>query len=114
MSPPTGLVPRTVGPATIAVLVVVYTASWLVVGPPDGETWASHLGQLAGADAVLLMSIGLVLISTLPWVEELVRRHRPHRDLAPAGRHRRTGPAPPARPARHELRVQQLGSDAAV
>ena len=61
--------PRSAGPVTIAVLVVVYTSSWLVVGPADGETWVSHLGQLAGADAVLLMSIGLVLISTLPWVE---------------------------------------------
>ena len=59
---------RRVGPATVGVLAVALAVLWSVVGPSDGS-WASFLGQLAGAEAVLLMSIALVLISTLPWVE---------------------------------------------
>ena len=37
---------------------------------PRGESTASYLGQLLGAESILLLSIGLVLISMLPWVEE--------------------------------------------
>jgi predicted ferric reductase len=59
---------RRVGPATVGVLVVGLAVLWSVVGPSDGS-WSSFLGQLAGAEAILLMSIALVLISTLPWVE---------------------------------------------
>jgi predicted ferric reductase len=59
---------RRVGPATVGLLVVSLGVLWLVVGPSDG-VWNTFVGQLAGAEAVLLMSIALVLISTLPWVE---------------------------------------------
>jgi predicted ferric reductase len=59
---------RRVGPVTVGALVVALAVLWLIVGPSDGS-WSSYLGQLAGAEAVLLFSIALVLISTLPWVE---------------------------------------------
>ena len=42
---------------------------WLVARP-SGESDASYIGQFLGAESVLLLSIALVLISTLPWVEE--------------------------------------------
>ena len=62
-------VAREVGPATIGVLVVAQGVLW-VVARPAGEPTARYLGQLLGAESILLLSIGLVLISTLPWVEE--------------------------------------------
>ena len=62
-------VAREVGPATIAVLVVALGVLW-VVARPAGEPTGSYLGQLLGAESILLLSIGLVLISMLPWVEE--------------------------------------------
>ena len=62
------LVARELGPATILLLVAAYAALW-VLARPAGEDAGSYLGQLLGAEAVLLLSIGLVLISTLPWVE---------------------------------------------
>ena len=34
-----------------------------------GQGGASYVGQLCGAESILLLSIALVLISTLPWVE---------------------------------------------
>jgi len=36
---------------------------------PSGEPTARFIGELVGAEAVLLMSIGLVLVSSLVWVE---------------------------------------------
>jgi predicted ferric reductase len=60
---------REVGPATIGVLVVAQCALWLVAWPA-GEPTGRYVGQLLGAESILLLSIGLVLISTLPWVEE--------------------------------------------
>jgi predicted ferric reductase len=60
---------RDVGPATIGALVVVQALLWSVARPA-GEPTPRYLGQLLGAEAVLLLSIGLVLISTLPWIEE--------------------------------------------
>jgi predicted ferric reductase len=59
---------RDVGPVTVTVLVVAYAAVWLLARPP-GEPLARHVGQMLGAESILLLSIGLVLISTLPWVE---------------------------------------------
>ncbi|MBI4899798.1 MAG: ferredoxin reductase family protein [Actinobacteria bacterium] len=59
---------RRVGPVTVMLLVVAYAALWLVARPagvPTGTFW----GQLLGAQSVLLLSMGLVLVSTLPWVE---------------------------------------------
>ncbi len=54
---------------TIAVLVVVQAGVWIVAQPAK-EPAGSYVGQLLGAESILLLSIGLVLISTLPWVEE--------------------------------------------
>ena len=62
-------VAREIGPTTIAVLVVAQGVLWLVARP-TGEPTVSYLGQLLGAESILLLSIALVLISTLPWVEE--------------------------------------------
>jgi predicted ferric reductase len=62
-------VAREVGPTTICALVVALAVLW-VVARPAGEPAGSFVGQLLGAEAILLLSIGLVLISTLPWVEE--------------------------------------------
>jgi predicted ferric reductase len=63
------LVARDVGPATIGVLVVGMGVLWLVARPA-GEPAGSYLGQVLGSESILLLSIGLVLIGTLPWVEE--------------------------------------------
>ncbi len=59
---------RELGPATIALLVVAQAVLW-TVARPSGESSGSYAGQLLGAESVLLLSIGLVLISTLPLVE---------------------------------------------
>ncbi len=61
--------PREAGPLTIAALVVAMGLLW-ILARPQGETTRSYLGQFLGAESVLLLSIGLVLISMLPWVEE--------------------------------------------
>ena len=60
---------RSPGPLTIAALVVALAILW-IVARPGGESTRSYVGQFLGAESVLLLSIGLVLISTLPWVEE--------------------------------------------
>ena len=60
--------PSTLGPATIAALAVGQFVLWLVMWP-SGQSTGSYIGQLLGAEAVLLMSIGLVLISSLSLVE---------------------------------------------
>ena len=52
----------------IAVLVVVFATLW-AADRPAGQPAGSYLGQLLGAESVLLLSISLVLVSTLPWVE---------------------------------------------
>jgi predicted ferric reductase len=62
-------VARDVGPATIGLLVVAQGVLW-AVAQPAGEPNGRFVGQLLGAESILLLSIGLVLISTLPWVEE--------------------------------------------
>ena len=62
-------VAREVGPATIALLVAGLGILWAVAQPP-GEGGGAYVGQFLGAESILLLSIGLVLISTLPWVEE--------------------------------------------
>jgi hypothetical protein len=62
------LAARDVGPGTIGVLVLAQAVLW-AIARPSGETTASYLGQLLGAESVLLLSIGLVLVSMLPWVE---------------------------------------------
>jgi predicted ferric reductase len=62
-------VAREVGPATVGLLVLLLGLVWVVARPP-GEPGRAYLGQFLGAESILLLSIGLVLISTLPWVEE--------------------------------------------
>jgi predicted ferric reductase len=62
-------VPRDVGPATIGVLVCAMAVLWLVARPA-GEPTRSYVGQFLGGESILLLSIALVLISTLPWVEQ--------------------------------------------
>jgi predicted ferric reductase len=62
-------VARDVGPAAIGVLAVALGALW-IVARPAGQPTRSYVGQLFGAESLLLLSIGLVVISTLPWVEE--------------------------------------------
>ncbi|MHB1009619.1 MAG: ferredoxin reductase family protein [Propionibacteriaceae bacterium] len=60
---------RRVGPVTLLLLVVSYAVVWLLsrpAGVPTGTFW----GQLLGAESVLLLSMGLVLVSTLPLVEQ--------------------------------------------
>src|SRR5437773_11883421 len=60
---------REIGPVAIAALVAAMGLLW-IVARPEGESTRSYVGQFLGAESVLLLSIGLVLISTLPWVEE--------------------------------------------
>jgi predicted ferric reductase len=62
-------VAREIGPATIGLFVVGLGVLWAVAQPP-GQPGRAYLGQFLGAESILLLSIGLVLISTLPWVEE--------------------------------------------
>jgi predicted ferric reductase len=68
-APRVRFVAREVGPATIGVLVVAQAVLW-ILARPAGEPSGSYVGQLLGAESIVLLSIGLVLISTLPWVEE--------------------------------------------
>ena len=60
---------RHLGPATIVGLVVGYVVLWIALRPA-GEPTGAYAGQLVGAVSVLLLSAALVLISSLPWVEE--------------------------------------------
>ena len=62
------LLARELGPVTIVVLVAAYAGLW-ALARPAGEDTGSYIGQAFGAVAVLLFSIALILISTLPWVE---------------------------------------------
>jgi predicted ferric reductase len=63
------VVARHLGPVTIVGLTVAYAALWLVLRPA-GEPGGAYAGQLVGAVSILLLSGALVLISSLPWVEE--------------------------------------------
>ncbi|HZC06832.1 MAG TPA: hypothetical protein VE338_14450 [Ktedonobacterales bacterium] len=62
------LAPRILGPIAIVALIVALAVIW-VIGRPANVPTARFIGQLVGAEGVLLMSMGLVLISTLQWVE---------------------------------------------
>ena len=76
------------GPATIGALAVAFALLWIAVGPRGGG-WVSFAGQLAGAEAVLLMSTAMVLISMLPlveaWFDGIDRAAIWHRRLSIAG-----------------------------
>ncbi|MCX6391140.1 MAG: hypothetical protein NTX95_01395 [Actinobacteria bacterium] len=73
---------RYLGPAIVLLLVAGYALLWLLARPadpvvvmpaPDGDHegggTASYIGQFLGAESILLLSISLVLISTLQWVD---------------------------------------------
>jgi predicted ferric reductase len=62
------LITRLVGPLTIGALVTAFALFWLLVRPAGDP--GQFVGQLIGAEGVLLLSVGLVLISTLRWVEQ--------------------------------------------
>lgn len=59
---------REAGPLTIGALAVALAALW-AFARPDGEPAGSYIGQFLGAESILLLSLALILISTLPWVE---------------------------------------------
>ena len=59
---------RWVGPGAIVVLAGAYGIFWFLARPA-GEPVLGHVGQLLGGESVLLYSIALVLVSTLPHVE---------------------------------------------
>lgn len=65
---PPRLLALEVGPLTFLALAVAYAALWLVARPANTPT-VSYIGQWCGAESILLLSVALVLISTLPWVE---------------------------------------------
>ncbi len=60
---------RNLGPLTIVGFLLAYVVLW-VVARPSGEPTGAYVGQLVGAVSILLLSAALVLISSLPWVEE--------------------------------------------
>ena len=68
MMRPGPLPARWTGPAVIAGLAGAWAVVWFAAEPP-GQPAVAYLGQFFGAESVLLLSIGLVLISTLPWCE---------------------------------------------
>jgi predicted ferric reductase len=59
---------RRSGPATITVLAIAWAWLWIADRPAQ-VPWGTFLGQLVGAQSVFLMTVALVLISTVPWVE---------------------------------------------
>lgn len=65
---PPRLLARELGPATIALLAVADGLLWLFARPSSVSA-GSYFGQWCGAESILLLSIALVLISSLPWVE---------------------------------------------
>jgi predicted ferric reductase len=80
--------PRNLGPITIVGLLGAYAALW-IFARPSGEPTGAYAGQLLGAVSILLLSLALVLISSLPWVEEwfdgIDRAAIWHRRMAIAG-----------------------------
>lgn len=88
MRAPLSLSARDVGPIAIGALIASVGVLW-AVEQPAGEPTTRYVGQLLGAEAVLLLSLGLILISTLPWVEAwfdgIDRAAIWHRRLAIAG-----------------------------
>ena len=64
-----GVISRHLGPVTIVALTIGYVVLWIVLRPAS-EPGSAYVGQLVGAVSVLLLSSALVLISSLPWVEE--------------------------------------------
>ena len=59
---------RFVGPAAVVVAAVGYAALWLAERPADQPT-GRFLGEVCGAEAILLLSCSLVLIGLVPYGE---------------------------------------------
>jgi len=60
--------PTWIGPATLGTIAVGYLALWLVARP-SGEPTGRFVGEVSGAEAVLLMCCSLVLATLLPVIE---------------------------------------------
>jgi hypothetical protein len=60
--------PPTPGGVTLILLAVAYIALWLVARPP-GQPTGRFIGELCGAEAILLFAISLVLATILPMIE---------------------------------------------
>jgi predicted ferric reductase len=79
---------RYLGPLSVVAMAILFAVLWVAAGP-SGSGWVSFLGQLAGAEAVLLMSLAMVLISLLPavevWFDGIDRAAIWHRRLSVAG-----------------------------
>jgi hypothetical protein len=79
---------RELGPVTIGLLLVGNAVLW-VMAKPAGEQTAGYVGQLLGAEPMLLLSIGLALISTAVgrgvWFDGVDRAAIWHRRVAIAG-----------------------------
>ncbi|TQJ61078.1 putative ferric reductase [Arthrobacter sp. SLBN-83] len=63
-----GIPLRWLGPGVVMVLVAAYGIFWYLARP-ENESVTGYVGQLFGGESVLLYSIALVLVSTLPLVE---------------------------------------------
>jgi predicted ferric reductase len=79
---------RRLGPATLGVVAVGYAVLWLVARPA-GQPAGRFVGELCGAEAVLLFSCSLVMATLLPFIERafggLDRVAVWHRRVAEAG-----------------------------
>lgn len=79
---------QALGPAVIAALTAAIAALWIAVRPA-AIPLGSYLGQLLGAESVAVLSMALVLVSTLPWIDTwfdgVDRAMIWHRRLAIAG-----------------------------
>ncbi len=60
--------PTWIGPAALGTIAVGYLALWLVARP-SGEPAGRFVGELSGAEAVLLMCCALVLATLVPFIE---------------------------------------------
>ena len=60
--------PTWVGPAALVTIAVGYLALW-IAARPSGEPTGRFVGELSGAEAVLLMCCSLVLATLLPFIE---------------------------------------------
>jgi hypothetical protein len=49
-------------------MIAAWGALWIGLRP-GGQSTGSNLGQLCGAESMLLLTMALVLIGTLPWIE---------------------------------------------
>jgi predicted ferric reductase len=68
IAPPSWAESALAGPAAVVAVVVGYAALWLVERPA-GQPTPRFLGELSGAEALLLLSCSLVLIALVPYGE---------------------------------------------